>query len=113
MAFFDSGLLITYFDPSDSETKEPTKFQCSSLENRDQAFNRIMSMWAAKAPEEVWKGNKSVLSSQGQTESEVDFGTKRAQTLKLGRPEKLSSTVKEGSKSETETARPEVGQDEV
>ena len=60
MGIFDSGILVQV---QNKETGQLMKYQYASFENRDIAFKRIIALWESTAPEDVWKFNKSVVSS--------------------------------------------------
>lgn len=62
MGIFDSGILVQV---KDKETGQMQKYQYAGFEKREMAFKRIIALWETSAPSEVWKGNKSVVSSSG------------------------------------------------
>lgn len=68
MGIWDSGILVQV---KNKDINQVQKLQYAGFENRDIAFKRVIALWESTVPMEVWKGNKSVMSSNGlATESE-------------------------------------------
>jgi hypothetical protein len=62
MGIWDSGILVQV---ENKESNQMQKYQYASFENRDIAFKRVIALWESTVPKEVWKCNKSVISSNG------------------------------------------------
>ena len=59
MGLFNTGINILHMN---SEKQTVEKFVFGSFDNRDMAFKRILALWKNRAPEEVWRSNKSIVS---------------------------------------------------
>ena len=61
MGLFNTGINIFHFN---TQKQVVEKFIFGSFDNRDMAFKRILALWKNRAPEEVWRSNKSVISGE-------------------------------------------------
>lgn len=113
MGIFDSGILIKYESKIFGKLQ---KFQFGQFENRDLAFKRIVALWKATTPEEVWRNNRENFSSgqsMQQTDSEgiVDIEDKSSLSNKNTRhfsvdvfnQNEASHSIKENKKSNPST----------